>query len=230
MVLDPAKRMSAKAALDHDWFWSEPKPKKPSAYAFIILQFLHYFRLPSYSCNELAARNRRKNLQQKQPQEVQPLPPSSHSLKRSHPNGPHPVPPSHHHHQQSSHHYPSSQNQQYPKPHGTNTVTMHKPQSHQQQPRPYQEEPPAKRMRMFAPNKPENGSTSTTTTTTSQNPFQPPHQQQQQQSHHPPSNGSHHSHHSSSHHHHSRQQHGDHRRDYHDKRSQDGKYSDHSKK
>jgi len=37
LALDPPRRMSAKAALDHDWFWKDPMPCKPERYRLRVV-------------------------------------------------------------------------------------------------------------------------------------------------------------------------------------------------
>ena len=34
LILDPSRRITAAAALDHDWFWSDPMPADPKTYVF----------------------------------------------------------------------------------------------------------------------------------------------------------------------------------------------------
>jgi len=43
LALDPPKRMSAKAALDHDWFWKDPMPCKPERLAAFGYASSHEF-------------------------------------------------------------------------------------------------------------------------------------------------------------------------------------------
>jgi cyclin-dependent kinase 12/13 len=70
LTMDPTKRMSAKDALDHDYFWTDPMPCNPS-------------ELPAFkveSAHEFEAKNRRKaeHTQQQQAQQTkrhQPHPP-----------------------------------------------------------------------------------------------------------------------------------------------------------
>jgi serine/threonine-protein kinase BUR1 len=37
LILDPSRRITAKAALDHDWFWSDPVPADPKTYVSILI-------------------------------------------------------------------------------------------------------------------------------------------------------------------------------------------------
>ena len=34
LILDPSRRITAAAALDHDWFWSDPMPADPKTYVW----------------------------------------------------------------------------------------------------------------------------------------------------------------------------------------------------
>lgn len=54
LSMDPSKRISAKDALDHDYFWTEPMPSKPE-------------NLPKHpSSHEFTAKKRRQQLHQQQ--------------------------------------------------------------------------------------------------------------------------------------------------------------------
>jgi len=59
LSMDPEKRISAKEALDHDYFWSEPMPARPE-------------QLPKYPpSHEFTAKKRRQQAQQQQQQQQQ---------------------------------------------------------------------------------------------------------------------------------------------------------------
>uniref|UniRef100_A0A7S3I797 Uncharacterized protein n=2 Tax=Choreotrichia TaxID=141411 RepID=A0A7S3I797_9SPIT len=60
LTMDPSKRITAKGALDHDYFWTAPLPTKPED-------------LPKYpACHEFTAKKRRQ-----QQQAAQNVPPGS---------------------------------------------------------------------------------------------------------------------------------------------------------
>lgn len=93
LTMDPAKRMSAGDALDHDWFWSDPMPCDPSC-------------LPRYpSSHEFVTKKRRqesKTLGQPEPKRQHTdRPPNPHHSNHHKPmDGKRPPPPYHKGHSQ----------------------------------------------------------------------------------------------------------------------------------
>jgi len=117
LSMDPASRISAKDALDHDYFWTNPMPDKPED-------------LPKYrSSHEFTAKKRRHEAQkqqqaqqQAQPQQQPPPPQQQQQQQQQHPPHQHQPPPQQHYHppQQQQHfqpqHHPQSAYQRGPPP------------------------------------------------------------------------------------------------------------------
>jgi serine/threonine protein kinase len=110
LAMDPAKRITAKDALDHDYFWTPPLPTKLED-------------LPKYpACHEFTAKKRRQQAAQNQPPAG--APPQQQGPVGSHPQGqaswngqqraqysaPPPQYSGHQHYQQQQ--YPTQQQQQ----------------------------------------------------------------------------------------------------------------------
>lgn len=43
LILDPSRRITAAAALDHDWFWTDPMPADPKTCAFLMNQLYYSY-------------------------------------------------------------------------------------------------------------------------------------------------------------------------------------------
>jgi len=104
LSMDPSKRISAKDALDHDYFWTEPMPAKPS-------------ELPKYPpSHEFTAKKKKQQAQQHAQQH--------HASTGHHASGHHPqnfggAPGGHHpHHGHPYQGYPHGQHPAHRPPHG----------------------------------------------------------------------------------------------------------------
>jgi len=104
LAMDPAQRITARDALDHDYFWTHPLPTKPED-------------LPKYpACHEFTAKKRR------QQQAAQSVPPSGAAPQ------PHPqrtqygAPQGQCHHYQTQHHHQQQPVSQFAPGYGTSTA------------------------------------------------------------------------------------------------------------
>jgi len=99
LAMDPSKRISAKDALDHDYFWTHPLPTKPED-------------LPKYpACHEFTAKKRRQQQAQAAAQNVPPASAAQQQpAQQRAPYGGAAPPPQYSGHQyQTQHHYGQQQ-------------------------------------------------------------------------------------------------------------------------
>jgi len=118
LAMDPEKRITAKQALDHDYFWSEPYAAKPD-------------QLPKYPpSHEFTAKKRRLAASAAPPQQQQQQqPPPHHQQQHPHHHPHHPPNAYHAHHAQhrAPHHPPGSYYGHHPPPHAPPANGHHPP-------------------------------------------------------------------------------------------------------